>query len=154
MERITTDQAQAALDRATAARGRVAAEVGLPRGYWWGLAAGWVVLGALGDVGPSWLATTATVAFGVGHSVVATRLLDGRRRTAKLQVSAAVAGHRTAPIVVGMLLVLVALTVGIALALHADGARHVGTWSGLFVGAIVGFGGPEILRVLRARLGR
>lgn len=154
MERITTDQAREALDRATAARGRVAAEVGLPRGYWWALAAAWVALGALGDVGPSWLATVATVAFGVGHSVFATRLLDGRRRTSELQVSAAVAGRRTAPIVVGMLLALVALTIGVALALDADGARHVGLWAGLFVGVLVGFGGPEILRVLRARLER
>ena len=37
---ITPEQARAALDAAERARRQVAAEVGLPRGYWWALAAG------------------------------------------------------------------------------------------------------------------
>ncbi|MDT5335770.1 MAG: hypothetical protein QOD90_1275 [Mycobacterium sp.] len=146
---ITPDEARAALDATERARRQVAAEVGLPRGYWWALAAGWVALGVIGDVGPMWLVTVATLGFGMGHSVLASRLLDGRRRTDRLQVSAIVAGRRTAVTVVGMLVLLVGVTIGTAMALDADGAGHPGIWAAVFVAVIVGFGGPEILRVLR-----
>jgi hypothetical protein len=146
---ITPDEARAALDATERARRQVAAEVGLPRGYWWALAAGWVALGVIGDVGPMWLVTVATLGFGMGHSVLASRLLDGRRRTDRLQVSAIVAGRRTAVTVVGMLVLLVGITIGTAMALDADGAGHPGIWAAVLVAAIVGFGGPEILRVLR-----
>jgi hypothetical protein len=145
---ITPDEARAALDATERARRQVAAEVGLPRGYWWALAAGWVARGVIGDVGPMWLVTVATLGFGMGHSVLASRLLDGRRRTDRLQVSAIVAG-RTAVTVVGMLVLLVGVTIGTAMALDADGAGHPGIWAAVFVAVIVGFGGPEILRVLR-----
>ncbi|WP_327139437.1 hypothetical protein [Nocardia sp. NBC_01327] len=149
MDNTAPDQARAALDAAAAAQRRVADEVGLPRGYWWAMAAGWLVLGVIGGVGPTWLISVATLAFGMGHSALASRLLDGRRRTDQLQVSASVAGRRTPLVVIGMLLGLVALTVGVAFALDADGARHAGIWAGVFVAAIIGFGGPEMLRVLR-----
>lgn len=39
-------------------------KVGLPRVYWWGLAAGWVALGAIGEFGPDWLTIAATLLFG------------------------------------------------------------------------------------------
>ncbi|WP_328398307.1 hypothetical protein [Nocardia sp. NBC_00416] len=149
MENVAPDQARAALDAVERARGRVAREVGLPRGYWWAMAAGWVVLGLIGDLGPQWLIITATLIFGVGHSFAASRLLNGRRRTDQVQVSAAVAGRRTPIVVVGMLCALVALTLGVAMALDADGDRSPGIWAGVLVAAIIGFGGPEILRVLR-----
>ncbi|MFG2480645.1 hypothetical protein [Streptomyces fagopyri] len=149
MDDIAPEQARIALDAADRARRQVAEEVGLPRGYWWAMAAGWVVLGVLGNLLPSWLAGIATVGFGAGHAVLASRLLDGRRRTDRLQVSAAVAGRRIPLVVVGMLLGLVALTVLAALALDADGAGHPGIWAVVLVAAVVGFGGPEILRVLR-----
>ncbi|MFD0500012.1 hypothetical protein [Streptomyces rhizosphaericus] len=95
MDNIVPEQARTALDAADRARRQVAEEVGLPRGYWWAMAAGWILLGVLGNVLPPWLAGVATVGFGVGHGVLAPRLLDGRRRTDRLQVSAAVAGRRT-----------------------------------------------------------
>lgn len=149
MENVAPDQARAALDAVERARRRVAEEVGLPRGYWWAMAAGWVVLGLIGDLGPQWLIIAATLIFGAGHSFVASRLLNGRRRTDQVQVSAAVAGRRTPIVVVGMLFALVALTIGVAMALDADGDRNPGIWAGVLVAAIIGFGGPEILRVLR-----
>jgi hypothetical protein len=148
-DRISPEQAREALDVAADARRRIAAEVGLPRGYWWVLAAGWLALGVIGDVGPAWLAAAATVAFGIGHSVVASRLIDGRRRTRHVQVSAAVAGRRTAAVVVVMLIGLVGSTIVAGMSLHADGARHAGVWAAVLVAAVVGFGGPEMLRVLR-----
>ena len=148
MDGITPDQARDALAVAENARRQVAAEIGMPRLYWWGLAAGWLVLGTLGEFAPAWVTTIATVAFGAGHSTVASRFLDGRNRTGSLQVSASVAGHRTPLVVIGMLLTLVALTVGLTLGLNADGADHPAIWGALFVAAVVGLGGPEILRVL------
>jgi 4-hydroxybenzoate polyprenyltransferase len=148
-DRIAPAQAQEALAAVARARQRIADEVGLPRGYWWGLAAGWVVLGVIGEFGPSWLVTAATVLFGVGHSTLASRLLDGRRRSDGVRVSSAVAGHRTAYVVVGMLVLLVALTVAAALLFDADGAGHPTVWAAVLVAAIVGLGGPEILRTLR-----
>ncbi|MVU78516.1 hypothetical protein GPX89_14830 [Nocardia sp. ET3-3] len=149
MDGITPDQARAALDAAGHARRQVADEVGLPRGYWWAMAGGWVTLGLLGDFGPPWLMIVATLVFGAGHSGLASRLLDGRRRTAGIQVSTAVAGRRTPLVVIVMLLGLVGLTVAAALALNADGVEHPRTWSAVLIAAIVGFGGPEILSVLR-----
>ncbi|WP_067714131.1 hypothetical protein [Nocardia yamanashiensis] len=150
MEYIAPDQARAALEAAARAERQVAAEVGLPRAYWWGMAAGWLVLGIVGDLGPQWLVIAATLAFGIGHSTIASRLLDGRSRTGQVRVSAETAGRRVPLVVIAMLLGLVAVTIGAAFALNADGARHPAIWSAVFVAAIVGFGGPEILRTLRA----
>ncbi|SCX20331.1 hypothetical protein [Mycolicibacterium fluoranthenivorans] len=149
MDEITPEGARNALETAERARRQVAAEVGLPRAYWWAMAAAWVGLGLLGDFGPSWLATVATVGFAVGHSTVASRLLSGRHRSGRVQVSAATAGSRIPLVVIGILLGLVVLTVVTGLALHADGVRHAGTWAAIVAAAVVGFGGPEILRVTR-----
>ncbi|PNG95549.1 hypothetical protein [Streptomyces malaysiensis] len=149
MDDIAPEQARSALDAADRARRQVAEEVGLPRGYWWAMAAGWLLLAVLGNVLSPWMAGIATVAFGVGHGVFASRLLDGRRRTDRLRVSASVAGRRIPLVVVGMLFGLIAVTVLAALALDADGADHAGIWAAALVAGVVGFGGPEILRVLR-----
>lgn len=149
MDDIAPQQARTALDVADRARRQVAEEVGLPRIYWWAMAAGWLVLGVLGSVLPAWLAGAATAGFGIGHGVLASRLLDGRRRTDRLRVSAAVAGRRTPLVVVGMLFVLVGVTLVAALALDASGADHAGIWAAGVVAVLIGFGGPDILRVLR-----
>ena len=149
MEHITPADARAALDAVDHAKAQVVDEVGLPRWYWWLLAAAWVVLGVIGDLGPQWLTIAATVAFGVLHSTIASRRLSGRRRTDRLQVSADTAGRRIPAVVIGMLIGLVALTIGAGFALGADGDRHPGIASGVFVAAVVGLGGPEMLRVLR-----
>jgi len=149
MDEIAPEQARSALEAADRARRQVADEVGLPRGYWWAMAAGWLVFGVVGRQAPVWLAVVVTVAFGAGHAVLASRLLDGRRRTGRLQVSTAVAGRRTPAVVVGMLVALVGATVAAALLLDADGAGHPGLWATGLAAAVIGFGGPEILRVLR-----
>lgn len=149
MDYVTPEGARNALEAAEHARGRVAAEIGLPRGYWWAMAAAWVALGVLGDVGPRWLATVATAAFAIGHATVAARLLSGRHRSDRVQVSAATAGQRVPLVVIGILLSLVLLTIAAGFALHADGIRHAGTWAAILAAAVVGFGGPDILRVTR-----
>ncbi len=144
----TPADARAALDAVDHATARVADEVGLPRWYWWLLAAAWVCLGVIGDFGPQWLAIAATVGFGIAHSTIASRRLNGRRRTGRLQVSADTAGRRVPVVVIGMLIALVAVTIAAGFLLDADGARHAGTAAAVFVAAIVGLGGPEILRTL------
>jgi len=149
MEHIAQNEAREALEAIERAHRGVTAEVGLPRWYWWLLAAGWVVLGVVGELSPAWFATVATVAFGALHTSVASRLLSGRRRTGGVQISIETAGRRLPFVVIGMLVALVALTVATALALDADGAEHASVYAGIFGAAVVGFGGPEILRVLR-----
>ncbi|HVX53151.1 hypothetical protein [Nocardioides sp.] len=149
MDPVASQDAGEALAAVAHARRQVAEEIGLPRGYWWAMAAGWVVLGVIGEFGPSWLVIVATVLFGAGHAALASRLLDGRRGSDGVRVSAAVAGHRTPYVVVGMLVLLVALTVAAALLIDADGAGHAALWAAVVVAAVVGFGGPEILRTLR-----
>jgi len=149
VDHVTRADARAALEAVDHAQAHVADEVGLPRWYWWLLAAGWLLLGVVGDLGPQWLAIVATVGFGLVHATVASRRLNGRRRTDRLQVSAAVAGRRVPAVVVGMSLALVAVTIGAGFALHADGAGHAGIGAAVLVAAVVGLGGPEILRVLR-----
>lgn len=149
MDPIASQDAGEALAAVAHARRQVAEDIGLPRGYWWAMAAGWIVLGAIGEFGPAWLITAATVLFGAGHSTLASRLLDGRRGSDGVRVSSAVAGHRTPYVVVGMLVLLVALTVTAALLLDADGTGHPSIWAAVAVAPVVGFGGPEILRTLR-----
>jgi len=75
--------------------------------------------------------------------------LSGQQRTSGVRVSAEVAGARIPLVVIGMLLGLVMLTIGVGFALDADGTRHAGLAAALVVAAVVGLGGPEILRVLR-----
>ncbi|AZG44584.1 hypothetical protein [Gordonia insulae] len=148
MTGIGPDQAHEALRAAEDARRRVADELGLPRAYWWGMAAGWLVLGAIGELGFVWLTSLATLAFGAGHSYVAARLLDGRRRTPGVRVSREVAGRRIPFVVIGMLLGMVAVTIGLAFAIDADGADHPAIWAAVIVACVVGLGGPEIFRTL------
>lgn len=71
MDDVTPADARAALQAVDHARAQVADEVGLPRWYWWLLAAAWVLLGVVGDLGPHWLAIAATLGFGLLHSTVA-----------------------------------------------------------------------------------
>ncbi|MCL2542166.1 MAG: hypothetical protein FWE71_06865 [Nocardioidaceae bacterium] len=149
---VTPDEADAALAAVERARADVAAEVGLPRGYWWGMGVAWALFGLLAEVGDPWVTTAVTLVFGAAHSVVASRLLDGRSRTRRVRVSAAAAGRRTAPVVVAVLLALVALTVAAALALDADGAGRPALAAGVAVGVLIGGGGPEILRGARRLL--
>jgi hypothetical protein len=148
MENITPADARAALDDVDRAKAHVVDEVGLPRWYWWLLAAAWVVLGIIGDIGPQWLVIGATVGFGVIHSMVASRRLTGRRRTGRLQISADTVGRRILVVVIGLLFAMVVATIAVGLALDADGARHPGIAAAVFIAAVVGLGGPEILRIL------
>src|SRR4051812_29063023 len=139
---VSPDQAQAALDVIERSHLRVIDQIDVPRWYWWGLALGWIALGVIADVGPSWLSTVATLAFGSAHAAVAPRVISGRHASGDLSVRAALAPPHLARIVIGGLVALGALTVGLALLAEADGAEHPGTGAGSIVAVIIVLGGP------------
>lgn len=143
-------EAQVALQSAERARQRVIDQIGMPWWYWWGLALAWIGLGVLSDVGAAWwVISIATVAVGAVHASVSQRLLGGRQRTGELRVRAEVAGRRSAILVVGFLLALVALTVVAALLYNWDGAGHPATWASILVAVVIVLGGPRIMAGIR-----
>lgn len=150
---ITPDQAREALGSVDGARRRVADDLGLPRSYWWAMAASWIVLGVISAFAPPWVTTVATIAFGAAHSAIASRLFDGRRASTHVRPARSVADRRIPLIVIGMLLTAVAVTVAAALVLDADGARHPSIGAAVFVAVILGFGGPQIFDDIRRRVG-
>ncbi|WP_267615710.1 hypothetical protein [Gordonia bronchialis] len=153
MADVTPEQARAALAAAEQARDHVADGIGLPRAYWWAMAAGWAALGAIGEFTGVWVVSIATLVFGAGHAALASRLLDGRRKSSHVQVARSIADRRIPLIVVAILVLAVVLTIALALALKADGLTHPTLWAGIIVGAVVGLGGPEFLRLGRRWIG-
>ena len=151
----TKAEAQVALHGAEQARQRVIDQIGMPRWYWWGLAACWIVLGVLADLNaPWWLLSGATLAVGAGHSYVFQRLVGGRRRTADVKVRADVAGRHAHMLVIAFLLGLVGVTVALALALDADGAANPSIWASVFVAILLLLGGPRVMLWIRDRATR
>ena len=151
----TKAEAQVALHGAEQARQRVIDQIGMPRWYWWGLAACWIVLGVLADLNaPWWLLSGATLAVGAGHSYVFQRLVGGRRRTADVKVRADVAGRHAHMLVIAFLLGLVGVTVALALSLDADGAAHPSIWASVLVAILLLLGGPRVMLWIRDRATR
>jgi 4-hydroxybenzoate polyprenyltransferase len=151
---ITPDQARLALDAVERGRLRIIDEIGLPRWYWWGLALGWIALGVVTDLKNTWATAAATLVFGAVHASVAARAASGRRKTQRVSVRAELVGRDTARIVVGIVAALGCLTVGLALAAHADGARHPVTIASLFIATIIVLGRPQLIAAVRRRAAR
>lgn len=148
-------EARVALQGVERARQQVIEQIGMPWWYWWGLAACWVGLGVLSDLDAAWwLISIATLTVGAVHASVSQRLLGGRQRSGDIRVRADVAGRRSAFLVVGFLLGLVALTVAMALGLAADGAGHPATWASVFVAVVIVLGGPQMMAWIRADAAR
>lgn len=152
--RISPADAQSALAQVDRARRVVIDEVDIPQWYWWALAIGWIALGVITDTAPSWVTSVATLAFGAAHSTVAPRVVSGRHGTGLLSVRADLVGKRVSRLVLGGLIGLAGLTVGGALAAHADGARHPVTIASIGVALILVLGGPHLLAGVRRRLAR
>lgn len=143
-------EARVALEGVHRARQRVIDEIGMPWWYWSGLAACWIGLCVLSDVHAAWWAISlATLGVGAVHSTVAQRLLAGRQRTGDVRVRAEVAGRQAAVLVIGFLVALVAVTIGAALGLSADGAGHPATWAGVLVAVVILLGGPRMMAAIR-----
>jgi hypothetical protein len=148
---LTEAEARLALHEVKQGRQRVIDQIGMPQWYWWGLAAGWIVLGVLNDVANAWVIAVATITFGAVHSAVSQRLLGGRRRTAGVKVRADVAGPRVPVIVFGFLIALAGVTVAAAFAAYADGAEHPGTIASVLVAVMILLGGPRVMAAIRTR---
>jgi hypothetical protein len=153
-QRLTPQEARAALDTVDRGRLRVIEQIDLPRWYWWGLALGWIGLGLITDLKHPWITAAATLVFGAVHASVAPRVTSGRHRTKRLSVSAEVAGRHTTRLVIGGVIGLACITIAGALAASADGARHPVTIATVFVAVMIVLGGPQLLAWIRRRAAR
>jgi len=153
-EYVSPTEAARALNDVDARRRQIVAEIDVPAWYWWFLAAGWVGLGLVTVAGIPWLSVAATVGFGALHSTVAARVIDGRHGSPQLSVRAGVVSRHVRALVVGFLLALVAVTVGIALAIDALGAPQPALIASGVVAIAVVAGGPQLMRLVRRRAER
>ena len=151
---LTPAEARASLADVDRGRMRMIEEIDLPSWYWWGLALGWIALGFITDLKHPWLTSVATLLFGAIHSTVAPRVVSGRHRTQRASVRAELAGPRTARIVLGCVAALAVVTIGLAVAAGADGARHPVTIASIFVAITIVLGGPQLLAAIRRRAAR
>jgi hypothetical protein len=151
---ISESEARLALSSIEWRRQQVVAEIDVPPWYWFFLAGGWVVLGVLADFGPGWATIAGTVMFGAAHAVIAPRVLSGRRASPQLSVHGDLVSRWIPILVIGFLIAMTAATVGFALLLHADGARHSATIASVVVAALVLCGGPTLMGMVRRRAER
>jgi hypothetical protein len=146
---ISHDEARSALDTVAHRHQQVLAEIDVPGWYWWFLALGWVAVGASGQFGGPWVVILAPVGFGALHAALAQRALSGRYRTGNVSVRRDVAGHQVMFAVITFVVVLCVVTVVVALAADADGARHPGMFASVVVALLVLAGGPRLMAALR-----
>jgi hypothetical protein len=151
---LSDAEARLALHEVERGRERVIDQIGMPRWYWWGLAACWIALGVLSDVANAWVLAIATITFGAVHSAVSQRLLAGRQRSGDVRVRADVVGRRAPLLVFGFLVGLAGVTIAAAFAVYADGAEHPATIASVFVAALILLGGPRVMAQIRARARR
>jgi hypothetical protein len=151
---IDESAAQDALRSIAQRRHEVVAEIDVPRWYWPGMAGGWLGLGLIADYGPPWVSTVATLAFGAAHASIAPRVLSGRRASSRLAIHDDVATRRIPALIIGLLIAMAGVTVGFALWLHADGARHPATWASVIVAALLLAAGPALMGAIRRRADR
>src|SRR5262249_31714575 len=142
------------LDNIHDRRRQILAEIDVPAWYWWGLAVGWIGLGLVTVAAIPRLSVVATVGFGALHSAVASRVIDGRHGSRQLTVRAAVVRRHVRALVIGFLIMLIALTVGIALGADALGASQPVLMASVVVAIAVLIGGPRLMAFVRYRAAR
>ena len=146
---VGESEARFALSSLQRQRQQVIAEINVPHWYWFFLGGGWVVLGVLADFAPGLATIAATLAFGAVHAGISPRVLSGRRGSSRLSVRSELVSRRLPALVIGFLLVMTAATIGLALALNADGARHAAIWASVVVALLVLVGGPTLVGSVR-----
>ena len=146
-------EARMALDTVEHRRQQVLAEIDVPGWYWWFLALGWVAVGAAVEFGGAVGAILAPVVFGAVH---AGPLAGAERPLPDRQPERAqdVAGHQVLFAVIAYVVVLCVVTLVVALAANADGARHPGMFASVVVALLVLAGGPRLMAALRRRRAR
>lgn len=144
-------EARAALLDVERRRRRVIEEIDVPSWYLWMLAVAWVGLGVLGDLALTAVSVVATFAFGVVHSAIAPRVLSGRHGSSRLTVRRELVDHHLPLYVIAGLIALVAVTIGVALVLDADGTDHPSIIASTFVAVTIVIGGPRLTAVVRRR---
>jgi len=148
---VTEAEARLALSSIDHRRQQVVAEIDVPPWYWIGLAGGWVALGVLADYGPVWSSVVGTVLFGAAHAVVAPRVLSGRHASPRVSIHSDLVSPRVPGLVIGFLILMTIVTVGFALIVNADGARHRAISASVVVAALVLTGGPRLMDLVRRR---
>lgn len=148
---IGESEARRALSAVEHRRQQVVAEISVPLWYWAFLAAGWVGLGALGEFAAGWVTSVGTLLFGAVHAALAPRVISGRRGSSRLSIRRDLVTRQLPTMILGFVIVMAAVTVGFALLLHADGARHSVLGAGVIVGLLVFVGGPSLVASLRRR---
>jgi hypothetical protein len=151
---VTEAEARAALATVEEGRRQALEQIGMPSWYWWGLALGWVGLGAINDLKIAWLGATATVLFGAAHASAFSIVAGGRRPTRRFSVRAETAGWYPAAAVIACLLGLAGVTIVGALVARADGAGHPVTIASVPVAVAIVLGGPRLMDALRRRATR
>lgn len=151
---ISESEASFALGSIEQRRKQVIAEINVPPWYWAALAGGWIALGVIADFAPPWAYIAGTVLFGAAHASIAPHVLSGRRGSRELSVHGDLVNKRIPLLIIGLLVVMVAVTVVIALLLHADGARHPATFASIVVAVLLLVGGPALMGSVRRRAER
>ncbi len=151
---IDEREAQFALGAVERRRQQVIAEIGVPQWYWLFLAAGWAGIGAVAQFGPAWATSAATLIFGATHSVIAPRVISGRRGSSQLSVRSELVSRQIPAVIIAFIFAMTALTVAFALLLNADGAKHATLGAGVIVGMLVYAGGPSLVAGIRRRAER
>jgi hypothetical protein len=96
----------------------------------------------------------ATVGFGVIHSVLAPRVIDGRHGSRQLSVRADVVSRHVPALVIGFVLTLVVVTVGVAFLADALGALEPALIASMVVAIAVLIDGPQLMTFVRRRVQR
>jgi hypothetical protein len=146
---ISEEEARLALSSVERRREQVLAEINVPPWYWLFLASGWVVLGVLAEFGPAWATIAGTVLFGAVHSTISPHVLSGRRGSSQLSIHGDLVSRRIPLFVISFLVVMTGATIGFALLLHADGARHATIIASVVVALLVLCGGPTLMSFVR-----
>lgn len=150
----TRNRARGALDEVERRQRQVAAEIGMPRWYWWGLALAWVGLAVVIDLGNAWATGVGTFLFGMVHAIVYGQLMGGRQRTRQLRVHTDIVGRHGSLVILAALVGLGALMTVAGTAASADGAEHPVTMAGVLSAVVILLGGPRLMTTVRERAAR
>ena len=119
----------------------------VPSWYWWAVAAASVGLGVVVDGRSAIAIGAAAVAYAIG--VTGLSLWVGLGGARRVKVNERLLGAEGAGLIVGFVGIVVAGTIGLALALQTVGVAQAGMLSTIACGAALVVGGPRLMGRLR-----